>query len=293
MIIHRYSLDDDMGDLTDCVYPIDNMPTTDEGRKIIYEYEKNNPITLKIRHIPHLKLKLPKFDLDTALKEVSEYYKNDDFMKLDLKGISPKEGGQYFWYDGLHNSWGSKALVNYTPSSKGTWGKEDRELAIKEFPHLQEHAAKLTTRRPFLQDMNFYKTDVWDSLPYITNYIMEHICDDFKNMRRTHLYRLKSGGRLNFHNHRILPWERDSAPHDEGIIHIPLITHPAALMYEQIGDSDWIDAQHYAAGETWLLNTYMNHAVDNKDSPVDRLHLTIMIDFSDKKFTNLLKRSLT
>jgi hypothetical protein len=292
MIIHRSTLDPDMGDLTDCISPIDFMPVSDEGRTIIEEYERNNPVILKIRYTPHLKLKLPQFDMNRAWTEVKAYYDNDDFMKLDLKGIPPADGGQFFWYDGVHSTWGSRALVNYIPQSKGTWGKEDREIAIRDYPQLQPTAAALTSRRPFLQDMKFYKTEVWDALPYITSYIMDYICDDFNNMRRTHLYRLKSGGRLNFHNHRLLPWESTSAPHDEGIVHIPLFTHPSSIMYEQIGDSDWIDAQHYGTGETWLLNTYMNHAVDNKHSPVDRLHLTIMVDFSDKKFSKLIENSI-
>ncbi len=292
MILHRSSLSPEMGDLSDCIAPVDRMPTSIEGKQIIEKYERDNPIILKIRYRPHIKLDLPPFDLESALREIKAYYDSDDFMRLDLKGIPPAEGGQYFWYDGLHGTWGSRALINYIPESKGTWGKEDREIAIRDYPELQSRAAALTTRRPFLQDMNFYKTEVWDALPYITNYIMENICEDFANMRRTHLYRLKPGGKLNFHNHRLLPWEDCAAPHDEGIVHIPLITHPSSLMYEQIGESDWIDAQHYGAGEPWLLNTYLNHAVDNTKCPVNRLHLTIMVDFSDKKFTNLIERSL-
>ena len=48
MIIHRSSLDSDMGDLTDCIAPIDFMPVSDEGRTIIEEYERKNPVILKI-----------------------------------------------------------------------------------------------------------------------------------------------------------------------------------------------------------------------------------------------------
>lgn len=291
MIRHLNTFKDDVKDLRECIAPIDFMPNIPETEKIIREYEEKNPIILKIRYIPHLKLKLPPFDLPKALKEIYSIY-NNDFMKLDLKGIPYNEGGQYFHYDGLHNSWNSKALINYIPNSKGTWGKEDRELAVKQFPELQPIASKLTSRRPFLQDMIFYKTEIWDSLPYITSYIMEHLCEDFTNMRRTHLYKLNSGGLLNFHNHRLLPWESYAAPHDEGIVHIPLITHYTSLMLEQIGDSHWVDAEHYQVGEPYLLNTYMNHAVDNTDCPIDRLHLTIMIDFSDKKFASVIERSL-
>jgi hypothetical protein len=292
MIRHLRTFNKNIRDLSDCIFPIDSMPNIPETEKIIADYEEKNPIILKIRYIPHLKLKIPPFDLNRALSEISHYYKNNDFMQLDLKGIPYKEGGQYFWYDGLHDSWNSRALINYIPESKGTWGKEDRELAVKNYPEYQPIASNLKSRRPFLQDMKFYKTEIWDSLPYITNYIMENFCEDFLNMRRTHLYKLNSGGLLNFHNHRLLPWESYAAPHDEGIIHIPLITHPESLMLEQLGDSHWIDAQHYLPGEAYLLNTYMNHAVDNTQSPIDRLHLTIMIDFSDKKFVEIIERSL-
>lgn len=292
MIIHRSDLDEKMADMSECVSSIYNIDATEEEKQIIYEYEKNNPIILKIRFIPHLKLKLPTFDIERALSEVNDYYQTDDFSQLEITGIPPEEGGSYFKYEGEHPTWGGRALVNYTPSSVGTWGKDDRLLAIKHYPHLQERAAKLTTRRPLLQDMNFYKTELWDKLPYITNYITENICEDFSYMRRTFLFRLKSGGCLTFHNHRREPWETHEAPHDEGIIHIPLVTHPSALMYQQIGDSDWIDAQHYDTGETWLFNSYMNHAVDNRKSPINRLHLTITVDFADRKFRELIERSI-
>jgi len=269
------------------------MPNIPETEKIIADYEEKNPIILKIRHIPHLKLKIPPFDLTQALSEISSIYKDNDFMPLDLKGIAYNEGGNFFHtIQGLHTSWNSKALINYIPESKGLWGKEDRELAVINYPEYQPIASKLKSRRPFLQDMKFYKTEIWDSLPYITNYIMENLCIDFSNMRRTFLFKLNSKGLINFHNHRLMPWENYAGPHDEGIIHIPLITHPESLMLEQIGDSHWIDLQHYSAGEAWLFNSYMNHAVDNTKSPIDRLHLTIIIDFSDKRFVEVIERSL-
>jgi len=269
------------------------MPNIPETEKIIADYEEKNPIILKIRHIPHLKLKIPPFDLTQALSEISSIYKDNDFMPLDLKGIDYNEGGNFFHtIQGLHTSWNSKALINYIPESKGLWGKEDRELAVINYPEYQPIASKLKSRRPFLQDMKFYKTEIWDSLPYITNYIMENLCIDFSNMRRTFLFKLNSKSLINFHNHRLMPWENYAGPHDEGIIHIPLITHPESLMLEQIGDSHWIDLQHYSAGEAWLFNSYMNHAVDNTKSPIDRLHLTIIIDFSDKRFVEVIERSL-
>jgi hypothetical protein len=292
MILNLNELSPRMADLTDCVVPIDNMPMSEEGKKLIHDYERANPITLKIRHIPHLRLNLPVFDLETALREVQQYYEKDDFVPLDLKGIPVSEGGNYFRYDGAHGSWGSRALVNYTTASSGTWGKDDKELAIRDFPHLQERAAAVQGRRLYLHDMNFYKTTAWDELPYLTNYIMENICGDFSNLRRVFLFRLKSGGCINFHNHRFLPWDEDAALHDEGIIHIPLITHPSSLMCQQIGDSDLVDVQHYGAGEAWLFNSYTNHAVDGINCPIDRLHFTVVVDFSDKKFTDIIESSL-
>ena len=290
MIIHRSKLNPRVRKLKDCIAPIDKMPQTKEGAKIIRQYETDNPIILKLRHRPHLKLKHININLDRARKEVDQFYKNtEEFMKLDMKGLPDTNS---YDYEGHHMFWSSRALVNYTPSSYGTWGKDDREIAIKKYPDLQEKALKVKDRRVFLNDMNFYKTEVWDALPYITSFIMENLCSDFKYMRRTHLYNMKPRGCLTFHNHRLLPWETEEAPHDEGIIHIPLYTNEDCKMLSQIGDSDWIDAQHYKEGETWLLNTYMNHGVDATKCMIDRLHLVIMIDFTDPKFTDVLEESL-
>jgi hypothetical protein len=292
MIIHRSQLNARVRSLKDCVAPLDHMPQSAAGGAVIRKYETDNPIILKIRHRPHMRLRLPTFDLQQAQQEVAKFYNSDDFMRLDMRGLPPEDGGRAYDFNGYHSHWASRALVNYIPESKGVWGKDDRELAIKQYPHLQPRAAQLKDRRPFLQDMEFYKTDVWEALPYITDYIMTHLCDNFKYMRRTHLYKMNPRGCLTFHNHRLLPWETEAAPHDEGIVHIPLHTHASVNMLAQIGDSDWVDAQHYGEGEIWLLNTYMNHAVDATACPVERLHLTIMIDFGDPKFTNVLENSL-
>ena len=292
MIVHRSTLNPRVRTLKDCISPLDKMPRSEQGAKIIHQYEQDNPIILNIRHRPHIKLNIEKFDLEAAQKEVARFYQNNDFMRLDMKGISLDSGGRPYDYNGYHSWWSSRALVNYIPQSKGTWGKDDRELAIKEYPQYQQRAAKIEGHRPFLQDMDFYKTEVWDALPYITDYIMTNICSNFKYMRRTHLYKMNPRGCLTFHNHRLLPWETEEAPHDEGIIHIPLHTHESCKMLTQIGDSDWVDAQHYAEGEVWLLNTYMNHAVDATSCLIDRLHLTIMVDFADPKFAKLLENSL-
>lgn len=293
MIVHRSTLNPRVRGLHDCVAPVENVPMNDEIRAITKKYEEDNPITLKIRHRPHIKLKLPEFNLEKARAEVRNFYENaEDFMRMDLNGLTPEEGGKDFWYKGLHAFMTSRALVNYIPESRGVWGKDDRELAVKNYPHLHPKAVNVKSRRLLLQDMNYYKTEVWDALPYITSYIMDNLCEDFNNMRRTHLFRSKPKGCLTFHNHRFLPWDNEAAPHDEGIIHIPLFTHESVNMLSQIGDSDWVDAQHYAPGEVWLFNTFFNHAMDATKCPIDRLHLTITIDFSDKRFTQVIENSL-
>ena len=295
MIVHRSTLNPRVRSLKDCLYPLDAMPKSEIGKEIIHKYETENPIILKIRHRTHLRLKLPEFDLEKARNEVYKFYAGDDFISLDMQGMPTNNGGESYSVTNKpkykHTHWSSRALVNYIPESKGVWGKNDRDLAIANYPQLQQNALSVKGHRPFLRDMTFYKTEVWDMLPYITNYIMTHLCSDFKFIRRTHLFKLKPRGCLTFHNHRIL-WENEEAPHDEGIIHIPLYTHENCKMLTQIGDSDWIDSQHYAAGEVWLLNTYMNHAVDATSCPIDRLHLTIMVDFSDPRFAALLENSL-
>lgn len=292
MIIHRSKLNPRVRSLKDCVYPLDTMPRSKAGAEIIQKYETDNPIILKIRHRTHLKLKIPEFNLEAARREVYKFYTGNDFMDFDMKGLPVEQGGTPYPFDGRHAWWNSRALVNYIPESKGLWGKDDRDLAVSNYPQFQQRALNVKDRRLFLQDMNFYKTEVWDALPYITEYIMTHLCSDFKYMRRTHLYKLKPKGCITFHNHRILPWEPEEGPHDEGIVHIPIYTHENCKMLTQIGDSEWVDSQHYAAGEAWLLNTYMNHAVDATACPVDRMHLTVTVDFGDPKFAKLLEDSL-
>ncbi len=290
MIVNINELSDRLN-LNDIVAPVDYMPATPLMKKIISDYENANPITKKIKYIPHIKLKVPEFDLDRALNEIHEFYMNDDFDRLDLKGIPASQGGkQYPWTD-PHPTWGTRALINYTPSSIGTWGKEDREIAARDFPDLQPNAASVNYRKLLLSDMIFYKTDVWDKLPYITSYITDNICNA-ENLKRTHIFRLKSSGVLNFHNHRLLPWEDCASPFDEGIVHIPLITNSSAKMCVQLNDTDQVDVQHYAAGECWLFNSYLNHAVDCSANTSTRIHLTIMCDFSDTKFVELIERSM-
>ena len=277
--------------LNDIIANVDYMPSTHLMKKIIEDYEESHPITKKIKYIPHIKLKVPEFDLDRALNEINEFYIHDDFGRLNLAGIPESQGGSYYHYKGLHPSWGTRALINYTPSSTGTWGKEDREIAVRDFPSLQQNALHVKGRKLLLSDMLFYKTDIWDKLPYITSYITENICSA-ENLKRSHVYRLKANGILNFHNHRLLPWEDCAAPFDEGIVHIPLITNTSSKMCVQINDTTDIDVQHYAAGECWLLNSYLNHAVDCTETTIDRVHLTIMCDFSDKTFVELIERSI-
>ena len=43
MIIHRSKLNPRVRKLKDCVAPIDKMPQTKEGAKIIRQYETDNP----------------------------------------------------------------------------------------------------------------------------------------------------------------------------------------------------------------------------------------------------------
>lgn len=290
MITNIKNLSNGLG-FHDIIAPVDDMPSTPEMKKIISDYEQSHPILEKIKYIPHIKLKVPEFDLDRALNEINQFYMADDFDRLDLRGIPESEGGKKYHWTAPHPTWGTKALINYTPSSIGTWGKDDREIACKNFPNLQPHAVNVIGRKLLLSDMMFYKTDIWDKLPYITSYITENICN-VENLKRTHIFRLKPSGVLNFHNHRLLPWEDCASPFDEGIVHIPLITNPSAKMCVQINDTDDVDVQHYAAGECWLFNSYLNHAVDCSDNSDARIHLTIMCDFGDEKFVDLIERSM-
>lgn len=249
----------------------------------VKEYEFKNPISSKIKDIPHLKLNIPKFDYKTAWEEVQKL-NQDSFNRCNLRNYKETlEKGPL-----LHPHWFSKTMVNYTPHSWTGQGKQAKEEAAWAYPEYQPYAANIVDNVPRLnsEDMKFYKTEVYNQLPTITSFINEHIAD---TTYRMHIWKIKDGGYLNWHNHIRLPWHSDVIVNDKAIVHLPLYTHPDVSML--VKKQDKIYAEHYATGEAWVFNYIYDHAVDNP-TDVFRCHVVFYVPLTDKKFCNLLERSL-
>jgi hypothetical protein len=95
---------------------------------------------------------------------------------------------------------------------------------------------------------------------------------------------------LNWHNHARLPWHSDVIANDKAIVHIPIVTDPGIRMLVRTDDKK-IYSEHYAPGNAYVFNNVKDHAVEN-NTMVDRLHVAIFVPYHDKKFINLLDRSV-
>lgn len=268
---------------------VPNLPNKiNYDEKIKYEesvklYEQNNPVSAKIKEIPHLKLDLPKFDYVTAWNEVQQIDENT-YSRCNLRNYKEtQEKGPL-----LHPHWYSKTMVNYTPHSWTGQGKQAKEEAAWAYPEYQPYASSIVDSVPRLnsEDMKFYKTEIYAQLPTITNFINTYIAD---TTYRMHIWKIKDGGYLNWHNHARLPWHSDVIVNDKAIIHLPLYTHPDVKML--VRKEDKIYAEHYNTGESWIFNYIYDHAVDNP-SDVFRCHVVFYVPLTDKKFSSLIERSL-
>lgn len=256
--------------------------------KIKYEesvklYEKNNPVSAKIKEIPHLKLKLPKFDYISAWNEVQQIDEST-YSRCNLRNYKEtQEKGPL-----LHPHWYSKTIINYTPHSWTGQGKQAKEEAAWAYPEYQPYASSIVDKVPRLnsEDMKFYETEIYDQLPTITGFINEHIAD---TTYRMHIWKIKDGGYLNWHNHARLPWHSDVIVNDKAIIHLPLYTHKDVKML--VRKNNKIYAEHYSEGEAWVFNYIYDHAVDNPTN-VFRCHIVFYVPLTDKKFCKLVESSL-
>jgi hypothetical protein len=249
----------------------------------VKEYETKNPISSKIKEIPHLKLNAPKFDYESAWDEVQKL-DQDSFSQCNLRNYKETlQKGPL-----LHPHWYSKTMVNYTPYSWTGQGKQAKEEAAWAYPEFQPYAASIVDKSPTLssEDMQFYKTEIYDQLPTTTNFINEHIAD---KTYRMHVWKIKDGGYLNWHNHIRLPWQSNVIVNDKAIVHLALHTHPDINML--VKKNDKIYAEHYSPGETWVFNYIYDHAVDNPTT-VFRCHIVFYVPLTDKKFCKLVERSL-
>lgn len=246
------------------------------------EYEKVNPTSKLIKHIPHIKLDVPAIDYEQAWKEI-QTIDQDKFAYCNLRNYKETlEKGPL-----KHPHWCGLSMVNYTPYSWTGQGKQAKEEATLAYPQFQEPATKLIdTKQLESNDMQFYKTEIYDQIPTVANFINEYIAD---TTYRVNVWKIREGGYLNWHNHARLPWHRGLTLNDKAIIHIPIYSHPDVNML--VRKDGKIYSERYNPGEAWVFNYIYDHAVDNP-TDVFRCHIVLYVPLTDKKFCNLVERSL-
>lgn len=245
-------------------------------------YEAANPTSKKIKHIPHIKLDLPLLDYEKAWQEVQSI-PQEKFAYCNLRNYNETlEKGPLH-----HPHWCGLSMVNYTPFSWTGQGKQAKEEATLGYPEYQPQATKLiATKQLESDDMEFYRTEIYNQLPTVANFINEHIAD---RTYRVNVWKIHAGGYLNWHNHARLPWHSGLTLNDKAIIHIPLYTHPDVKML--VKKEGKIYSERYNHGEPWVFNYIYDHAVDNP-SDVFRCHIVLYVPLTDKKFCSLVERSL-
>lgn len=246
------------------------------------EYETANPTSKKIKHIPHIKLDLPLLDYEQAWKEIQSI-PQEKFAYCNLRNLQEtKEKGPL-----KHPHWCGLSMVNYTPYSWTGQGKQAKEEATLEYPQYQQKATTLIDHKQLeSDDMEFYRTEIYDQVPTVADFINTHIAD---RTYRVNVWKIHAGGYLNWHNHARLPWHRGLTLNDKAIIHIPIYTDPRVKML--VRKDDRIYAERYNAGESWVFNYIHDHAVDNP-SDVFRCHIVLYVPLTDKKFCSLVERSI-
>jgi len=246
-------------------------------------YEKNNPYSKLMKSVPHLKLDVPPFDAKRSHEEIVKHI-GDDFVPINMRNVlETEEHGPI-----NHQHWSARAIINYTPHSDKWLQKQSKESATWKYPELQPRANKLINKVPRLEldDMEYYKTDLYDKLSYTSNYIFENIAD---NTYKVFIWRIGKEGYLNWHNHAKLPWHKDLVVNDKAIVHLPVITHPDIRMIVDINDT--LYSEYYEPGSAYVFNGIQDHAVENK-TDVNRLHVVAFIPWNDPKFEKVLERSL-
>lgn len=258
--------------------------TAKESIRQILEYEKKYPYSHITKEIPHIKLNIPEFDHKRAKAEVENAI-GSSFIPINMSTTAEtiKDGPNF------HRHWGSRALINYTPHSHLWFNKQSKECATRDMPEYQPYASSIvdSVSRLNLEDMQYYKTDLYDKLPYITSFIFDYICD---TSYRAFIWKMGHDGYLNWHNHARLPWHSDVIANDKAIVHIPIVTDPNIRMLVRMDDGT-IYSEHYAPGGAYVFNNVKDHAVENNTS-VDRLHVAVFVPYHDEKFIKLLDKSI-
>lgn len=235
-----------------------------------------------LSQIPHLKLTLPHFDYKIARNQIEEATDNN-FTPINMRNYydSIQEGPKD------HPYWSARALVNYSHHSDRFFGNRDKEFATLSVPEMQSNAKQLLDQNKelTLEDMTYYQTDIYDSLPYITSYINNYICD---RSYRIYLWKLKAKGTIEWHNHSNLLWNKNLEVNESILVHIPIITHPSVEMLVKINDT--VYSKYYELGNAYIFNNNYDHAVIN-DSNIDRLHIIVMIPWSDEKIAKLVEET--
>jgi hypothetical protein len=262
---------------------LDEESAKESIRKIL-DYESTYPYSSITKEIPHITLNIPKFDHHTAKAEIDEAI-GSAFIPINMSTTSETiENGPNY-----HRHWGSRALINYTPHSHLWFNKQSKECATRDMPQYQPHASSIidSASRLNLEDMKYYKTDLYHRMPYITNYIFENICDE---SYRCFVWKIGKEGYLNWHNHARLPWHTDVIANDKAIVHIPIVTSPDIRMLVRMDDKT-IYSEYYEPGNAYVFNNIKDHAVENNSS-IDRLHVVVFVPYHDKKFIKLLDNSI-
>jgi hypothetical protein len=236
-----------------------------------------------LNSIPHLKLDSPTFDYNVANNQILTAT-NNNYTPINLNNYfdTHREGP----ID--HPFWSARALINYSSHSDRFFGNRDKEFAALTFPELQPFAnQKLKQGKELtLEDMKYYQTDIYNLLPYITSYIHDYICDI---SYRIYLWKLKANGIIEWHNHSNLLWNKNLEVNESILVHIPIITTPTVEMLVRINDA--VYSKHYELGNAYIFNNNYDHAVIN-NSEIDRVHIIVMIPWSDKKIANLVKKTV-
>lgn len=250
----------------------------------ILEYEEKYPYSSITKEIPHIKLDIPKFDHDRAKAEVDNAI-GSAFIPINMSTTAETidQGPNY------HRHWGARALINYTPHSHLWFNKQSKECATRDMPEYQPYASSIIDKvsRLNLEDMKYYRTDLYNRLPYITKFIFEHICD---TSYRAFVWKMGHNGYLNWHNHARLPWHSDVIANDKAIVHIPIVSDPKIKMLVRMDDQR-IYSEYYKPGNAYVFNNIKDHAVENT-TDIDRIHVVVFVSYHDKKFIKLLDRSI-
>jgi hypothetical protein len=260
----------------------DSINTMDEStyQNYIEKLKHANELTKQLNSIPHLKLELPEFDHQTALNEAMNC-SNNNFSPIQNCDFRDRHGPRTD-----HNTWSSRALVNYVPYSDQYCSFYDREDSAEDFPELQPEAWHNLKQGKAVgyQHMKYYKTEIYDKMPYTTSYLEKYV---YNTSNRILLWKLAAGGKIGWHHHSNK--QGNTNVNDNIIVHFPIMTNPNVKMLVKIDNIT--HEHHYELGSAYVFNSVHDHAVTNYSNE-DRIHIIVMIPFNDEKIWDTIKKSL-